>query len=236
MKEIQVYTDATKLANAAAQYFWQCSAEAIESRGRFNVVFSGGSTPKAMYQILGCIPWIEQIDWERTHIFWGDERDVNPDDPESNYGMAREALLLHVPIPDKNIHRIFSELGAHGAASSYERTLRLYFENEFPRFDLVFLGMGTDGHTASLFPLTDALQETTRWVIPNFLKQKNTWRITLTAPAINAARHIVFLVSGENKMERLRQVLQGPYQPELLPSQLIKPQHGTLIWMLDHPV
>jgi len=150
--------------------------------------------------------------------------------------MTHEALLARVPIPGKNIHRVFAEKGAHNAAAGYERTLRRFFDDRFPRFDLVYLGMGTDGHTASLFPHTSALDETDLWVVSNYLQQQNIWRVTLTAPAINAARQIVFLVSGESKTERLHQVLYGPYQPTLLPSQLIKPKQGILIWMVDHPI
>ncbi len=236
MVEIQICADATDLALNAAQYFEHCSTDAIASRGLFNVVLSGGSTPKKMFQILRCNPFTKRIDWKKTHIFWGDERDVCPDDPESNYRMANESLLMHVPIPKNNIHRIISELGAKCAAARYESKLRILFNGQLPRFDLIFLGMGEDGHTASLFPFTEALYESTRWVVPNYLKLKNTWRVTLTAPAINESRNIVFLVSGESKMERLRQVLHGPYQPKVLPSQLIKPQNGNLIWMVDHQV
>ena len=236
MHDIQIFSDATKLAINAAQYFEKCSAEAIASRGNFNVVLSGGSTPKSMFQVLIRDSFLERIDWEKIHIYWGDELDVCPDDPESNYHMAHESFLVHIPIPEKNIHRIFSELGPNNAAASYESTLRGIFIGHLPRFDLVFLGMGTDGHTASLFPFTDALCESTRWVVPNFLKLQNIWRVTMTAPVINESRNIVFLVSGESKLKRLRQVLQGPYRPKTLPSQLIKPHNGKLIWMVDQPV
>jgi len=236
INDVQVFADGADLAGAAAQVFIQNAAEAITARGCFNVVLSGGSTPKAMYQLLATHSLAEQIDWGSVQVFWGDERDVPPDHPESNYRMANEALLEHVPIPRKNIHRIFSEEGAQSAAADYEHTLRRIFDGHFPCFDLVYLGMGIDGHTASLFPHTFALDETVLWVVSNYLPQQNIWRVTLTASAINAARKIVFLVSGERKTERLIQVLHGPYQPKLLPSQLVKPKQGELLWMVDHPI
>ncbi len=236
MGEIQIFGDTKELAQGAAQYFARCSAEAISSRGLFNVVLSGGNTPKIMFQILRCHPYDSQIDWKNTHIFWGDERDVGPDDPKSNYRMAHNSLLRRIPIPKNNINRILSEYGAKIAAARYEITLRDHFNGKLPRFDLIFLGMGVDGHTASLFPNTEALKKSKQWVVPNYIPPQKTWRVTMTATVINEARNIVFLINGENKIDRMRQVLQGPYQPNRLPSQLIKPINGKLIWMVDHPI
>lgn len=232
MNEIRVLADADAIARAAADYIRDLAAQSIQAHDRFSLALSGGSTPRKLYQLLA-----QQtgIDWRHVHIFWGDERCVASDHVDSNYRMAKESLLDHVPIPGEQIHRMKGELDPAHAAAEYEHILRDHFGQSQPRFDLVLLGMGDDGHTASLFPHTAALSETQRWVVGNFAEAKQTWRITLTAIAINAAQNVMFLVSGIDKAERLRQVLKGPYSPDELPSQLIKPVDGKLIWMVDSP-
>ena len=234
MADIKIYADKAALAEAAAEQFTSLSKKAIAEHGRFAVALSGGSTPKALFELLAKAPYIEAIDWQNVHIFWGDERTVPPDYDDSNYGMAYNTLLKHVALPDENIHRMRGEMDAAEAALEYEHDLRIFFGADVvPTFDLIHLGMGDDGHTASLFPATAALEEKARMVVANYVPQHETWRITLTAPVINAARQVTFLVAGANKAARLNEVLNGAHQPEKLPSQLIKPQPGNLTWLLD---
>ena len=232
MSDIRIAPDARALAEMAAKTIQTLANEAIQARGRFTIALSGGSTPKALFKLLAS-HYHDTIDWTRTFIFWGDERCVPPDHADSNYRMARETLLDHVDLPAENIFRLKGELPPPEAAEDYERVLHGFFGDELPRIDLILLGMGDDGHTASLFPHTEALKETQRWVVPNYVTAKETWRLTLTAPVINNAANVMFLIAGTDKAERLKQVLQGDYQPETLPSQLIKPTKGNLIWGVD---
>ncbi|MFN8373175.1 MAG: 6-phosphogluconolactonase [Anaerolineae bacterium] len=233
MSEIKVFADANALIEAAAELFVSVHNAALASQGRFHVALSGGTTPKPLYEQLASEEYSGQIDWAHTYLFWGDERCVPPDHADSNYRMTRESLLNHVPIPQDHVYRMRGEVDPEQAAGEYEGVLKALFRGENTRFDLLLLGMGDDGHTASLFPHTAALQETQRLVVANFLEAKNIWRITLTTRAINAAANIAFLVSGGAKAERLHEVLKGDYQPEHLPSQLIKPDNGTLLWLVD---
>jgi 6-phosphogluconolactonase len=233
MSDIQIYPDSASLAIAAAERIVGLAETAIDHHGGFSIALSGGSTPKTLYELLATPTYAERIDWPHVHVFWGDERCVPPEDVESCYRMAREALLDHVPIPPPNIRRIQGEIAPDEAATKYERLLHHLFGDQSPRLDLVLLGMGDDGHTASLFPRTKALHEEKRWVIENYVEAKEMWRVTLTKTAINAAANVVFLVSGPGKTERLRQVLQGNYMPDDLPSQLIKPENGSLLWLVD---
>ena len=234
-----MYSNAAGLAGAAAAHFVEQAVAAIEARGRFAVALPGGSTPRATYALLAGPEFARRIDWARVHVFWGDERCVPPDHPDSNYSMARETLLDHVPIPVENVHRVRGEIDPAQAADEYERTLRDFFatrpgEAEAATcFDLILLGMGGDGHTASLFPGTAAIHEDTRWVVAHFVDQLNAWRLTLTPIAINAAAQVTFLVAGAGKAERLREVLTGPLQPDRLPSQIVQPAAGRLLWLLD---
>lgn len=232
MSEIRVFPDSRALANAAAEYFVNTARDSIAERGRFTVSLSGGNTPRALYALLATEFFAKQVDWARVHIFWGDERCVPPDHAESDYLMARESLLDFVPIPSTQIYRIQAENDPVQAAADYEALLKAFFPNT-PNFDLLLLGMGDDGHTASLFPHTTALHEKQRWVIENYVDKLGVWRVTLTLPALNAARRVLFLVSGDAKAEPLRKVLQGIYQPDEFPSQSIKPLSGHLIWMVD---
>jgi 6-phosphogluconolactonase len=229
MPEIEILPDADALAKRAADEFLRLADEAIRTRGRFAVALAGGSTPKRMYGLLT----VAQLDWRGIHVFWGDERCVPPDHADSNYRMAAEALLNHVSIPPQNLHRIQGKLPAEKAASAYEDELRRTY---VVRFDLILLGLGPDGHTASLFPGGPALHEATRRTAAVHHETPPpplVDRVTLTPPAINAAANVIFLVSGGDKAEVLARVLQGPSQPDLLPAQAIRPADGRLLWLLD---
>lgn len=234
MSEIRIVPDTQQLAAIAAEDIVSLAQEAVEARGKFSVALSGGSTPRALYTLLSAPPYNNQIDWAKVHIFWGDERCVPPDHVDSSYRMANEALLSKVAIPPANIRRMKGESVPAEAAAEYEQLLHKFFPENESRFDLILLGMGDDGHTASLFPGTAALQETERWVVPNYVEVKQMWRLTLTADAINLAANVMFLVAGSDKAERLNMVLRGPYLPDLLPSQLIKPVKGNLTWLVDY--
>ena len=237
MRHVRIYPDAHSLAHAAAEHFVAVAVAAITARGQFSVALSGGSTPRPLYKRLATEELASQLPWASVHVFWGDERCVAPDHPDSNYAMAREALLDHVPIPRSNVHRIHGELDPADAAAVYERTLRQFFvpgrEQEIVTFDLALLGMGTDGHTASLFPGSQWLEEQNRWVVAHRADQARGWRVTLTPPVINAARHVTFLVSGTGKATILQQVLAGARQPTSLPAQIVAPRSGELLWLLD---
>ena len=222
------------MARGAAERFVELGQAAIDARGCFSVGLAGGSTPKRTYELLASEAYREQINWSKVHIFFGDERCVPPDHSESNYRMANEALISRVSIPPPNVHRINGLGDAVANASLYEDELRTFFNPaSWPRFDLVLLGMGDDGHTASLFPGTKALVEPRAWVVANWVEKFGTFRITLTAPAINHAANIAFLVTGATKAERLLEVLRGALDPEKLPSQLIQPLDGSLFWLVD---
>jgi 6-phosphogluconolactonase len=229
---VEVYENPETLAEAAAGGLAARAAEAIEERGRFTVVLAGGSTPKATYDILAR-DYAGRIDWSKVHVFFGDERAVPPDDDDSNYKMAREALLDHVPVA--SVHRMQGELPPDEAAEAYEEELRGFFgPDELPRFDLILLGIGGDGHTASLFPETSALEVHDRWVVANPVLKLETTRITLTVPVINASHAVYFLVAGEGKADALAHILGGDADPRAYPASLIQPQAGPT-WMLDTP-
>jgi 6-phosphogluconolactonase len=233
MENVKIFPNDEALIRGAAELFVTQANAALQTRGRFSVALSGGTTPKALYGLLASEAWRKQIDWTHTFIFWGDERCVPPDHADSNYRMARESLLDHLPIPRDHIYRMRGEVDPEQAAGEYEGFLKAFFRGENTRFDLLLLGMGDDGHTASLFPHTAALREISRLVVANHIEAKDTWRITLTTRALNAAATIAFLVSGAGKAETLRRVLKGEPQPERLPSQLIKPAQGQLLWLVD---
>ncbi len=226
---VSVYETPQELAEAAARDFAEKAEEAISSRGRFTVALAGGSTPKAAYETLAR-DYAENVDWRNIYIFLGDERTVPPGHDDSNYRMANEALLKYVPVG--SVHRMRGELDPEEAAASYEEELRNFFGEEPPRFDLIQLGIGPDGHTASLFPRTKALDITNRLVVENPVEKLETIRITLTVPTINAARSVVFLVAGEGKAEALAEILDGDADPRDYPSKLIQPEGGPT-WMLD---
>jgi 6-phosphogluconolactonase len=234
MAEVEVFHDESELIRAEAERIVKLASEAIEARGRCLIALSGGSTPKPLYELLATAPYAKRIDWARVHLFWGDERCVPPDHAESNYRMTRKALLDHVPIPAANVHRVRGEDEPHQAAEAYERLLREFFGSEdrpARSFDLVLLGMGPDGHTASIFPGTEATTESQRWAMAvHVARPREMWRVTLTTVVLNAAADVTFLVAGTDKAVRLREVLQEGAE---VPAQLVKPTSGGLHWMVD---
>jgi 6-phosphogluconolactonase len=237
MAELRTYDDLDELARAAAEEIAKSAEEAIAARGRFTIALSGGDTPKPVYRLLAQEP---RIEWDRVHVFWGDDRHVPPDHPESNFGMAMDTLLSKVPIPLDNVHRMRTEKpDAERVAEEYAWTLRSAFdldEGQWPRFDLVLMGIGEDGHTASLFPGSEAVRERSRLVIAPWVSSLGTFRITLTAPVFNHAALALFLVSGEKKAEALRAVLagvEGDFQPDRFPAQIVRPEEGKLLWLVD---
>jgi 6-phosphogluconolactonase len=233
-----VFPDGEALANAMAQHMLAVAQEAVAARGIARLAISGGSTPKRTFEILADPAHSEfgAFPWDKTELYWVDERCVAPDDQESNYRMTRLAMLDKVPLPAGQIFRIEGELDPELAAARYESTIRGHFRLEgaqMPTFDLVALGMGPDGHTASLFPHTEGLRELTRVAIANHVPQKETWRVTLTSPVINQGRKVIFLIGGHDKAEVLGNVLGSKYDPETWPSQLIQPKSGQLLLLLD---
>ena len=240
MSNVIILPDSYNLALEAARRFVHLASQASENRGIFTVSLAGGSTPGQMYEILASAPHLAMVDWTRVFVFWGDERCVPPDHSDSNYRKAKEALLDQVPIPADHIYRIPAELPPEQAAEVYEESLLQFFsslpdeeQRQQARFDLVLLGMGDDGHTASLFPGTPAIHEHTRWVRAQYIDKMAAWRITLTPAILNRARHIILLVSGQAKSYTLPRVLYGTYQPERYPAQVIKPPEGELEWLVD---
>ncbi|HET9281823.1 MAG TPA: 6-phosphogluconolactonase [Candidatus Angelobacter sp.] len=232
--EIKILPDAAALNRAVAQAFQTTAEQAIAQRDRFSVALSGGNTPRSVYSLLAQ-QYKTSLPWNKIYIFFGDERCVPPDHPDSNYRMANEALLSHVPIPSENVHRIRAELDPKAAAKDYESQLRSFFQlanNSWPRFDLIMLGLGQDGHTASLFPGSSALEEKSRLVAPTWVEKKKTFRITLTYPVVNNAAEVEFLVSGSGKAQILKDVL-NPSGSGAFPAQGINPEHGRLLWLLD---
>ncbi len=238
---VEVFPSADELAVAAADRFVAAAAAAIDATETFSVALSGGSTPRALFALLASETYAPRVEWSRVHFFWGDERCVPPDDEASNYRMARETLLDHVPVRAANVHRIRGEDAPPAAAEQYERDLREAFATPTgaprtgagSRFDLVLLGLGANGHTASLFPHLQAVREQTRWVMAENVEILQMWRITLTPAILNAAAEILFLVSGRDKAPVLRRVLYGARDMDELPAQVIAPEDGRLHWMVD---
>jgi 6-phosphogluconolactonase len=232
----QVYPDPATLARAAAELFRSVAAVAVGARGQCSVALSGGSTPRAMFQLLAEPPFREAIDWSRLEVFWGDERCVPPDDERSNYRMADEALLSKVPVPADHVYRIRGEAeDLEAAASEYEAEIRRVvpaWPSGVPAFDLVLLGLGADGHTASLLPGSRLIEETERLVAVTDIQREGTTRLTITAPLILKARTIAVLVAGQDKAEALHEVLQGAYAPERYPAQLLRAR-SDVRWLVD---
>ncbi|MGA3119036.1 MAG: 6-phosphogluconolactonase [Syntrophobacteraceae bacterium] len=230
-----VYADYEALSRAAAELFLRRANEAINDHGRFIVALSGGHTPERAYELLAGPAFNSQVDWGRVHIFWGDERCVPPNDPRSNARMAREKLLDHVPVPPEQVHTIDCANSAKDCARSYESLLRSFFNGGPGHFDLIFLGLGTDGHTVSLFPGMPALREKARWVTEVYSEKDGIYRVTLTAPILNQSSVLAFIVSGDSKAEVLREVLTQRPESERFPARLIKPDsyEGKLYWLVD---
>jgi 6-phosphogluconolactonase len=237
-RQIQIFADADAMSRAGAETLVAHLSDCLKNRSTCSIVLSGGSTPKRLYALLADEAALSaRIPWERIHLFWGDERHVPPGHPDSNYLMAYNALLSQVPIPLTHIHRFRGEdADAQWAAADYELEIQRFFKiqpGEMPRFDFVLLGMGADGHTASLFPGTAALGETKRLVQANWVEKFRTFRLTLTVPVLNSAACILFLVAGKDKADAVKAVLEGKFQPQRYPAQLIQPAGGELIWLLD---
>jgi len=230
---IRIFDDLLQLSRASAQLISDASQKSISEKGNFSLVLSGGDTPRMTYELLAGNEFRSLIDWERVKIFFGDERYVPHTDKQSNFRMVSETLLHHIPIPPQNIFPIGTNATPKKDALRYEAILKKNFPHSFPQFDLVLLGLGEDGHTASLFPHTPVLHEQIRWVKEVYLEVQKKFRITLTTPPINASRQIMFLVSGEKKSRVLYQVLKGKRNPDELPTQLIQ---GNIIWMMDREV
>lgn len=234
--ELQIFQDLNELSRAAATEFVRLATESVQGRGVFTAALSGGSTPRALYELLGG-EFSSKLPCTRMHFFWGDERFVPADHPESNYRAANEAMLSKFDIPSANIHRIPTDAGsANQAAEKYEQDLRAFFRlspGELPRFDLMLLGLGGDGHTASLFPGTTALKEKEKLVVDVWVEKLKANRITLTPPVFNHAVNVIFLVAGADKAATLHSVREGAYEPERFPAQLIRPSYGRLLWMVD---
>ncbi|MGC8492281.1 MAG: 6-phosphogluconolactonase [Syntrophobacteraceae bacterium] len=230
--KISVYPDSESLIAGAADLIVESAEKAVKERGRFTLALSGGETPQPLYERLAAPGYRERIDWSKVLIFFGDERCVPPDDPRSNYLMAGNSLFDRAPIPRENIYRMHGEDQPEKAAGDYEKILRRTFGGD-AGFDLILLGMGDNGHTASLFPGLAAVTEKERWVVAAYVEVAGMWRITMTPVVINSARRVVFLISGGKKAEILRRVLQGPFEPVVLPSQVVRPDSGELRFLLD---
>jgi 6-phosphogluconolactonase len=233
--EIVVLADPSAVAHEAADRIVGLAHESISTEGRFTIALSGGSTPRALYTLLASEEYRDWIEWDRTLIFWSDERCVPPDDADSNYRLAHETLLSEVPIPSGRVHRVMGEADPEHAAMLYEQIIRreVPVRDSGPAFDLILLGMGPDGHTASLFPGTASLHEKHRLVVANFVPKLNAHRITFTAPLVNAAANVMFLVADGDKADALRAVLEGEFKPEVFPAQIVKPERGRLTWLVD---
>ncbi len=231
---VHVFENKDQLSEAAAELFVKIAQKSVEERGRFTVALTGGSSPVRLYEMLAETPYTEQVPWAQTYIFWGDERWVPLTDERSNARMAQQTLLSKVPVPTEQIYPMWAEgTPPEDFAMHYEKLLQQHFGDENPHFDLILLGMGDDGHTASLFPGTGVLHERSRWVQAYYLEPQSMYRITLTAPLINQARNICFLTFGSQKSHALHEVLEGVPNPEEYPAQLIQPDRGELLWYVD---
>jgi 6-phosphogluconolactonase len=235
--KIEVSTDKRALFENTAKLISDAAHDAIARQGRFSFVLTGGSTPKGLYELLASDAWRSRIEWSKVHLFWGDERFVPATDAQSNYGMAKAALIDRIKLPAQNIHRIVTEnTTPDSCASNYEADIREFFSasrGTFPSFDVVLNGMGSNRHVLSLFPGRPTLHEKSKLVVADYIPEVSIDRITMTAPLVNAAREVVMLVAGSDKAEALRDVLYGPQDVENKPAQLIDPGSGKLIWMLD---
>jgi 6-phosphogluconolactonase len=235
MKNIKVFNTESELLAAVASWFLESGQRAIQERGRFNVALSGGNSPRKLYKLLSTEGYLPEIDWSKVFFFFGDERFVPEDDPQRNALMAKQTLFDPLQIPKSNIFTVDTSLSPEKAAEQYAETIATHFKELPVRFDLILLGLGENAHTASLFPFTPVLEETAATVKAVFLKDQNSYRISFTAPLINQARHIAFLVFGKGKAEAARHVLSGKPDPMRYPAQLINPSDGNLLWFMDAP-
>ncbi len=230
---LHIYKNPEELSNAVAEWITDYIQTVLVKNNRFTIALSGGSTPQKLHTILAASPYKEKIDWKKMHIFWGDERAVPFTDDRNNAKMAYDTLLNHLPVPAEQIHVMRTDIEPEVSALEYEKILHTYFDETDTSFDLVLLGMGDDGHTLSLFPGTDIVHEKQAWVKAFFLKSQDMYRISLTAPIVNKSAAVAFLAAGKNKSKTLEQVLEGAIQPDLYPSQIIKPVTGDLHWFVD---
>lgn len=227
-----VLPDIDGVSREAANIFISTAKGSIASQDRFTVAISGGSTPLRLFALLGSKTYADKVDWSRIHFFWVDERCVPKDDKESNFKGAWDALISHLPIPETHIHRIKGEESPDNGALEYEDDLQGFFgAGRVPDFDLVFLGMGDDGHTASLFPASDSLKETEKLAVPVYVERLKSWRVTLTLPVLNNAKSTIFLVTGKNKADVLKEIIEN--KSLKYPAGLIKPIRGSLTWLID---
>ena len=231
--QLEIFQSADAINKAAAEFIIEVAEKSIAARGKFTISLSGGQTPGSLYQLLAEPAYRERMPWKNTFIFWGDERFVPADNIQNNAYMAKTLLLNHIDIPSININPISVDLDPSKAAEKYETTIKKLFGNDSPRFDLILLGIGENGHTASLFPGTNVLFEKIRLVKEVYLTEQNMYRITMTPHLINQAFNIIFLVEGENKAEILMTILTSPHQPDIFPAQIIDAEDGNLYWFVD---
>jgi 6-phosphogluconolactonase len=232
--DIVVFTDPDKLTYAAADYIVKVAQESISSHGRFTFALSGGTTPRKLYALLATEPYRSQIDWDKVELFWSDERCVPPDDAESNYHLAQEVMFSKLTLSASQIHRMpADEADREAASEKYSQEMQRVFAETLPHFDLIQLGMGPEGHTASLFPHQPSLHEQQRLVMSVTVPKPPPPRLTFTPPVLNAAKHVLFLVTGKEKEDAVQAVLEGDYQPDEYPAQIVQPRQGKVTWMLD---
>ncbi len=232
-KKIHAYPNKDKLVTATTERVINEIRQAIQERGLCNMALAGGNTPREIYSKLAESIYQDRVDWNRLHLFWGDERMVPPEHQDSNFKMVKETLLDHVRIPDGNVHRIRGEVAPEQAAREYAELLHNRFKSDSPRFDIILLGIGEDGHTASLFPGTDAVEECGKHATAVFVPRLDTWRVTLTFPVLNAAREILFLASGRSKSDIVQCIISIKQPAKEFPASMVNPVNGTLHWMLD---
>jgi 6-phosphogluconolactonase len=232
-KKIHAYPSKDKLVTATTEHVVNSIGQAIEERGLCNIALAGGNTPREIYSMMAGSAYRDRVDWNRLHLFWGDERMVPPEHQDSNFRMVQETLLDHVKIPAGNVHRIRGEITPEQAAREYAELLHSHFKADLPRFDLILLGIGEDGHTASLFPGTDAVEECVKHVTAVFVPRLDTWRVTLTFPVLNAAREILFLAAGRSKADIVQRIISIKQPAKEFPASMVNPENGTLHWMLD---
>jgi 6-phosphogluconolactonase len=233
--KLHIYPTSEALSEAAAKWIAEHITKTLKKKGRYTIALSGGNTPKELHKLLAASPFKEQIDWSKLHVFWGDERDVPFTDDRNNAKMAFDTLLNFVPVPKSQIYIMRTDISPDQSAQEYEKILRKYFDenDQSQSFDLILLGMGDDGHTLSLFPGTSIIHEEKKWVMSFFLQSQNMNRISLTRPIANRAAAIAFLTTGKNKAIALQEVLEGNYNPDLYPAQVINPTNGELHWFVD---
>lgn len=231
--QLHIFKDLHELSQSLADWIISDIQKTLETKDRYTLVLSGGGTPKALYKLLAALPRRDQIDWKKIHFFLGDERYVPFEDDRNNGKMAYETLLDHVPVLKDHVHLMNTTLAPEAAAREYEKLLHTYFEKEPVTFDLVLLGMGDDGHTLSLFPGTEVVHEETAWVAAPFIKAQDMYRITLTRAIVNRSKAIVFLAAGAQKAAALKEVIEGAFNPDLYPSQVIRPKNDHLYWYVD---